>query len=329
MLMSPIMMVPSALPLPRIQEMYYNLVGDLKVRSGPLKAQDPHIRLSKNDYAPRSALIAAPIVFQTRLYPSADCPHSYSREWLQAQHQQVASSTCGSPFSCSADVLSRPEFTMSCKGGFVEGRTQFGLESIEFQGSVGFADLLFSITDNDFIFRDGGMMATSNFFDSLTQTVSLILVFYSPQYGVTSVLTVDADLSGPTPAVVAVSLKHYEILEGVELTTFVAVECVLLVTVLSMAYDIARELRRMWIQYRRGESITDEVGAVWQLSPPTRAGLIGKLAADVVTVVLVIVSGALRTSLKINSARETQRIVGGLTSIPWDSSDLPMSKKKR
>ncbi len=34
---------------------------------------------------------------------------------------------------------------------------------------MGYADLLFSITDNDQLFRDGGMRPTDAFVDSMTQ----------------------------------------------------------------------------------------------------------------------------------------------------------------
>lgn len=65
------------------------------------------------------------------------------------------------------------------------------------------------------------------------------------------------------------------------------------------------------------------------MSPPTKLGQIGKVLADTVTVVLVVVSGALRTWLKVNSNDQTENIVGGLASIPWDSSVVSMTGKKR
>ena len=51
-----------------------------------------------------------------------------------------------------------------------------------------FADFLFSITDNDFVFRknmDGGgnLRSTSSFLDSLTQSAKVVLVFFTPSKG--------------------------------------------------------------------------------------------------------------------------------------------------
>jgi hypothetical protein len=325
MLVSPIMMVPTDLPFARIQAMYYNLVGDLKIRTGPLNVADPpRIQLNKRDFTTHLALMAAPIVFQTRVVPSSSCPYTYSRNWLQQQHLQVVNSTCRSPFQCNNDILSRPELTMACTGEGVTNRTQFGLDPIEFQGIIGYADILYSVTDTDYTFREGSVISTSAFFDSLTQTISLILLFFSPQYGVTSVLTIDCDISGPIPAGVNVNLQHYEVLEGYSLMQYILVECVLLLTVMTMSIDIGIDLHRLKQQSRSGH-----IGAAWQVSPPTKLGQIGKVLADTVTVVLVVVSGALRTWLKVNSNDQTENIVGGLASIPWDSSVVSMTGKKR
>ncbi len=63
-------------------------------------------------------------------------------------------------------------------------------------------------------------MATSDLFYTETQTISFILVFYSPQYGMTSVLNICADLTGPNPVNMDMSLKHYEIVEGSLLIRF-------------------------------------------------------------------------------------------------------------
>ena len=121
-----------------------------------------------------------------------------------------------------------------------------------------------------------------------------------------------------------VSLQHYEILEGYSLLKFIVIECVLLLTVLSMSMDIVMDLQRI-----KQRSKSGQIAVAWQMSPPTKFGQIGKVLADTVTVVLVIVSGALRTWLKINSSYQTEQIVGGLASIPWDSSDVLMTEKKR
>ena len=327
MLVSPIMMVPKDLSIARIQAMYYSLVGDLKIRTGPLNAPvDSSIFLNKRDFTPQSALMAAPIAFQTRVYPSTACTYTNSRNWLLKQHSEVVNVTCSRPFYCDDNILTKPELTMSCIGELVTNQTQFGLDPIEFQGSVGFADILYSACDTDNVFREGSVISTSGVFDSLTQMLSLIFVFFSPQYGLTSVLTINSDMSGPSSAVIDVNLQHYEVMEANSLLSFIGIECLLLLTVLTMSVDIALDIRRLKSLSDGGQ--TCEIAA-WQISKPTRFGQMGQVMADSITVCLVIVSVAIRIWLKISSSDQIAKIVGGLVSIPWDSSSVSMQEKKR
>ena len=41
------------------------------------------------------------------------------------------------------------------------------------QGQTGYAELLYSITDNDQLFRDGALTPTSSFFSSMTKVVKV------------------------------------------------------------------------------------------------------------------------------------------------------------
>jgi hypothetical protein len=328
MLVSPIMLIPSALPLARIQQIYYSLVHDLEYRTGPIQATDPKINLLKKKFSPRSVLMTAPVVFQTRALPSTQCPYSYSRSWILEQYAQVINSTCRDPFVCSNDVLNRPELTVSCTGDYITNGTEFGLDPMEFQNSVGFADFLYSITDADYTYRVGSVIPTSDFFDSTTQSISLILVFFSPQYGMTSVLTIFADLSGPNPVNMDISLQHYEIVEGPSLLRYIVIQALLLAIVLSLCIDVAFEFNAFYVQQIEGNN-SKNVEAAWMIGSPLIIGSLGKCVADFSMIVLVIVAGGFSTWLKINSNETTNRIVGGLASIPWQSSDLPMLDKKR
>lgn len=43
------------------------------------------------------------------------------------------------------------------------------------------ADLLYSITDNEMVFRDGRLRQTRDFIDPHTQKITILLVFFTPQ----------------------------------------------------------------------------------------------------------------------------------------------------
>ncbi len=54
----------------------------------------------------------------------------------------------------------------------------------------------------------------------------------------------------------------------------------------------------------------------------------GLLAMDIASAVLVILAGAYRLRTRLTSADRTAAIVGGLSSIPWDSELVPLADKK-
>ena len=74
MLISPIMMVPEMLPSAKIQEEYLQNVEEMSVRSGPTVENKVRVQttvpVDKKDFGPRSTLMAAPIIFQTRVQPT-------------------------------------------------------------------------------------------------------------------------------------------------------------------------------------------------------------------------------------------------------------------
>ena len=100
-------------------------------------------------------LIAPPIIFQTRRGKATLCPFSYSSHFLLAQHDEVKNQTCALPYGCEAEVLQRAEKTLSCRGGEKTNGSYFGIVPSSFGGEIGYADFLFSLTDNPFLYRDG------------------------------------------------------------------------------------------------------------------------------------------------------------------------------
>jgi hypothetical protein len=184
MLISPIMLIPKAIPFANVQQAYLKASAKMNLRFGPRltarMAKGEHsIPISKQDYTPHTVLIAPPIIFQTRRSQSTTCPFNYSSTFIQQQHSRMVSSKCVSPWKCPNSVLERPELTVSCVGmQQVEGEA-FGINASDFEGSVGYADFLFSITDNPFLYRGGEVKSTSDFIDSATETAKIILIFFT------------------------------------------------------------------------------------------------------------------------------------------------------
>jgi hypothetical protein len=335
MLVSPIMLIPEILPLARLQETYYSLDRELEIRYGPAKPRNvervqfgryERIGIEKKNYLPRLALIATPIVFQQRVSPSPQCPTSFGGDWIRAQHTKVINSTCAPPYQCPADVLERPELSISCAGPMVDNGTYYGLESMRFEGRRGYAELLFSITEHDKLFREGQLLPTAAFFDSLTTAVQLILVFFSPQYGMTSVMTVRANLGGPSPLDVTVDVEHVEIVEGAKLLAVIVTLALLFFALVLLLMYVRRDILKIWTELKSRNA--GKVRSTSMIPGPSLCVRCVVLCIDITTLALVPTAAIKLILLKLNSAELSRAVVGSLSSIPWNSSEVPMTSKK-
>ena len=122
----------------------------MEMRAGPrltgrLKKEERIIPIDKQDYTPRSVLIAPPIIFQTRKSKLSTCKMNYSSTFIEQQYKRMQTSKCEAPYRCEDELLAKPELIMSCPGSNIN-TTSFGIESTEFQGATGYADFLFSLT---------------------------------------------------------------------------------------------------------------------------------------------------------------------------------------
>jgi hypothetical protein len=313
-------MLPSAL----IQEEYLSNVQEMSVRSGPTVENKVRVQtrvpVEKKDFGPRSTLMAAPIIFQTRVQPTADCPYNYSSSWVTKQHAKAVDVMCSTPFLCDKRIVEDKFSVMACPGDPQEKDYYFGLEPMEFVGETGYADFLYSIVDNDFVFRtdsnnadaQGELKSTQTFIDSLTQSVQVLLVFFTPKEGLTSVLTISADMSGPSNVEIGFELKHYGILENDKLTLFLIFQSIVLVNVMIMMVDA---IVTVLGQIRLGFGDMDVMAVLECLT-------------DLMCGALVIVYIALRFPAEISSAQTVKDILGVLDDIPWASPDVPLVEKK-
>lgn len=62
----------------------------------------------------------------------------------------------------------------------------------------------------------------------------MTLVFFTPKYGITSLMTLSAEFHGAAAAEVSVALEHFEILEGSKLYFYLFVQSIVLVSIAIM-----------------------------------------------------------------------------------------------
>ena len=228
---------------------------------------------------------------------------------------------CTAPFECDKNVLENNHSVIACKDDAAGdgGGIYFGLPPQKFKGETGYADFLYTIADNDFVFRGDGdgagdLSATDAFIDSLTEAVKVVLVFFTPSKGVVTILELAADFSGFKSVQGSVSVDHYAILEGPNLSFYLAVQSAVLVNLAIMLCDVFRSIQNA-VNERR------TLGAF----PWTR---IIEPFIDLSCACLVLVYVILKIPGKMKSARETASILGALDHIPWSSPDVPLVSKK-
>jgi hypothetical protein len=232
------------------------------------------------------------------------------------QHERMNNSKCQFPYLCDEALLNHPELVVSCQGESQISGESFGINPIEFEGTVGYADFLFSLTDNPFLFRGGNVVPTSDFIDSATETAKIILVFFTPEAGTTSLLTIEAAFMGGSAAEVSLEVNHYEMLEGSALSDYLAVQILVLIFVIFIIIDSVGEIYKMIRAYQySGQSF--EVSALF------------KVLTDFAACGMTIAFVSMRIPTKTSSASEAARLVGKISQIRWESLELSLEDKTK
>jgi len=216
-LLSPLELSPRVYSDAELQIIYYRNKDKMTSRLGP-KQNDRQRQLvqsksTKTNYPYRAALLAPPIIFQQRASEQVDCPYSYSSDWVKSQHSTMLDEKCARTV-CADELVNNQFSVMSCKGpGMGKGSTYFGLNATRFHGDVGFADLLYTITDHEYLIRNGKSIRNTTFIDGGTTHVEIMMVFFSPTLGIVTVMTVDAAMGvgGGTQVEVQMEINHFEL----------------------------------------------------------------------------------------------------------------------
>ena len=344
-LMSPLVMIPVALPDAKIQSMFYESFYEMPARTGPRLQQRERIHEAilreKLDYAPKSALVATPVIFQKRKQNAGSgCDVGYSSKWARSQQRKAMEEVCASPYLCPdmswdssdggaggvGDSTSDGAHVVSCPGSTPWNTSFFGVKSAEFLDGNGFVDFLFSLTDNSFLFRadsggssgnatSGPIRRTSDFIDSFTDSVRVILVFYTPQYGISTNVMITAKFHGSQGASVMYEVLHYEIVEGVKLWLYVLVQGLVFLNLVAMLFEVVSTLRTIYIESQLGIPISKQ-----KLVTPF---------LDLMAFVLILVYVCLRVVDKLSSASTTESIISDLDAIEWGSPQVTLTSKKK
>ena len=176
--------------------------------------------------------------------------------------------------------------------------------------------MLFSISDNPFLVRNGELHTTPYFIDSGSTHARIMLCLFTPEVGVASVLEIEADFTLPhTPIKVKTLLSHYAILEGTRLSLYVFVQALNIFNVVVLLFYIVQDLIGMVAKYREdGER-------------PTSSHIVAMLF-DSSSTLLITVFVIVRVWTRWNSAANTANVLSMLSALPWGDDAMEIKDKK-
>jgi len=306
--LSAISLYPVALSPHQLQDLYYESGVAVSARRGPVLPLRQEIPVEVRQYEHRSALVAPPMVFQVRSNTST-CAFSYSNDWVGAQMRAAERDLCGGDFDCGEEALE----PIACSGD-PSASSYFGLNRVKFGAREGYAEFLATLTEYNALLRDGELQSPARFVDRHTSELTAHLVFFSPTTGILTYLVMSVDLSRPEGVKTAYNMFAFNILDGSSLVSYTIFEVVVTVALIFVLGPITA--RKFYLKYRlkgRGDdSVTDHVA----------------LGGDVLQVVFVPITIAVRLSEKINSNARVKYIVDSWQSIEWHDEAVPLVEKK-
>ena len=188
MVMSPIEVTGAAMSVKELQNSYYSSKPLYRVRRGPESLDEERLN-SVIDYETPIAgypfpvsLVAPPMLLQTRRQRTAQCKYALGTEYNAKIWDTAVRVTCRPPYECSDDLTGKQTSLMACSAD--DAPTRFwDREPIQFEGTPQFYEFLQTVADAHFVARAGSAVETRGFLDPQTESISCLMITYSPQYG--------------------------------------------------------------------------------------------------------------------------------------------------
>ena len=342
MLISPIMLIPRALSISEMHKLYYRDSRRIQKRSGPYASlankEKANIPVTKITFPKTSVLMAPPIILQERRPRIAKCPFDFSTNWLLEQHKVVNASHCAFPNQCEQAIETQPELTFACISDSIENSTTttsqfFGLKPRQVNGEEVFAELLYSLTDNPFLFREDKLTPTKSFFDTGTKTARIVACMFSPERGIATVLTIQLDFSSMQPIKVRAFSEHFAMIEGNSLIIYVIVQSLSCFNIIYMILGVIFRFRRM-LKSIRGKAKW-QLPRLWAVTDENDEDFgdlsVQELASwllDAISTIAITCYVILAIEQQVNSSPRMNELLTRLSTLPWGDDRMPLIEKK-
>lgn len=200
LLLSPIEVRTKLLSASQIQELYFknaprmkNIIGPSASEVDRLAQRDVPVAKMVETFPERIVLAAPPLLFQQRGQGTA-CNLTATQIYLGQQFDLVQASHCKVEGECP-NTKSRDD-VYKCLDQNAVTAQHYGLNTTTLQKEIGVADFLFTMTDNEVIVRSNQVLPAREFLDTETKSANIICLFYSPNNGDTTVLSLSVTVDG-------------------------------------------------------------------------------------------------------------------------------------
>ena len=305
-LMSPIHVTPQPIPVKTLQKRYYTQHSSYLVRRGP--AVPDKVRASSSILYNRQAfpyplaLVTPPIILQQRRDATVTCNNKLGTHFQKALWEDtVSGETCRSPYNC--DKLMDSSIALMACSSAVAPKHFFGQKLNLLDGQPKFSEFLQTVVDAHTLKRGNETFEAQQYFDAQTKVIEVILVAFSPQYGMASSLRISAHLSSRVS--VDYSVTHFSSLEQERLRTYTIATFVgIAISVAILVEKILTLMHRDWLE--------------------ARSGFIFDLF---IQVLMPLAYFSMRYVQLANSQRYMADSIGVLSAVPWSSPDIVRENK--
>jgi len=228
---------------------------------------------------------------------------------VQMQDRVINNSHCTVAGMCPG--VTGVDDIMQCVGSEASSDT-FRLNTTVLNAEKGFADFLFTYSDNPIVVRQGQTLLTRNFFDSRTGTGKIVASFVSPENGVLTVLELTANFDGASIS----TASNFQILSflpedskvealWMAIGLFVALGFVLILS-FAQIITVIRDVR---------------AGERYSTSD------LFEVAYDVAQVVIIVIYGIMVIGITFNAEKRSGALVQDLVNVPFVAPDQTFVNK--
>jgi len=336
MLVSPVEFQNTAVSVEDLQLHYYEERERMALRKGPLSKEHDrlHHRIEYElaPYQQPGFIAAPPLVLQYRYITTPECIHESGTFAIDAMWKKIVTGAkCGWPFDCGDEIKTDPTSIMGCVATKeqTKPKSHFGTHSMvseagHLEGLEVFAEFLPTVADTPFVVRaeDSRRLAggggeeghapyvpfeTSDYFDQMTQEVSVDFMMISPQLGVVTELEIGANMKD-AKVVTGYEIAHFASLEDDRVTAMlILIACILVCSIIVLVDSVIR-LRRILNNDKYESKV--------------------RVCLDIVIAIYTIVFYVIR-GVKTGSATEdAKHVIEGLMKVPWEAADKSFYEKE-